>query len=184
MKLMIMSLFALFASPAIASDATSIHEFTLNDIGGDSVSLDTYKGKTLLIVNTASKCGFTKQYAGLVKLQKEYKDKGLIVLGFPANNFGNQEPGTNREISQFCSGKYGVDFPMFSKLSVKGDDQHPLFAYLTSAKNPDFTGNIRWNFEKFVVGPDGKLLRRFRSPTKPTSKKMKAAIDSALDATE
>lgn len=184
MKIMIISLFTLLASHTAASNAESVHGFSMTDIHGKSVSLDDYKGKVILMVNTASKCGYTKQYAGLVQLQKTYKDQGLVVMGFPANNFMGQEPGTNREIAQFCSDTFGVDFPMFAKLSVKGSDQHPLFAYLTSADNPDFTGKIRWNFEKFLIGPDGKLLRRFRSKAKPTDDRMKKAVEQAIALTE
>jgi len=177
---MILSMFTIFAHPVFATNAESVYDFTLKDIDGNSVSLSDYRGKVLLIVNTASKCGFTKQYADLVELQKAYKDQGLVVMGFPANNFRNQEPGSNQEIAAFCSRNYGVDFPMFSKVSVKGEDQHALFTYLTSAENSDFTGNIRWNFEKFVVGPDGKLQRRFRSMTNPNGKKVRAAVEEAL----
>jgi glutathione peroxidase len=182
MKYMILSLFTLFAAvPTFAeSSEKSVHEFTVQDITGEDVDLSAYKGKVLLIVNTASKCGFTKQYAQLVELQKTYKDKGVVVLGFPANNFGRQEPGTNAEIQTFCTRNYGVDFPMFSKVSVKGEDQVPLFAYLTTAENPDFTGGIRWNFEKFLVGPDGKLAHRFRSQVKPDDEKITKAIDALL----
>src|SRR5690606_33215205 len=134
----------------------------------------------LLIVNTASKCGFTKQYADLVRLQKEYADKDVVVLGFPANNFRNQEPGSNAEIAEFCSATYGVDFPMFAKVSVAGEDQAPLFTYLTTAPNPDFTGKINWNFEKFLVDENGVLQRRFRSAVNPGSDDFRQALDEIL----
>lgn len=179
-----LSLFALFTTQTAAVAADSIHEFTVPDITGEDVDLSQYKGKVLLIVNTASKCGFTRQYADLVKLSEAYADKGVMILGFPANNFRNQEPGSNEEIAAFCSDKYGVAFPMFSKVSVKGEDQHELFAYLTMAENPDFTGNIRWNFEKFLIGPDGKVVRRFRSMTNPNGNKVRGAIDTLLAAQE
>lgn len=180
MKFLMIALFSIFTAhlPAVAQE--SVHEFTVKAIDGTDVNLSQYKGNILLFVNTASKCGFTKQYADLVKLQEAYADKGVVVLGFPANNFGNQEPGSDGQIMEFCSSTYGVDFPMFSKVSVKGEDQSPLFAYLTTAENKDFTGDIRWNFEKFLVGPDGKLVNRFRSMAKPTGDKITAAIDALL----
>ena len=173
---------ALFVSAATVSTsfAQSVHDFRVETIDGEQTELSAYKGKTLLIVNTASKCGFTRQYADLVALQKAYADKGVVGLGFPANNFANQEPGTNEQIFEFCSATYGVDFPMMAKVSVKGEDQHALFAYLAQAENPDFTGEVKWNFEKFLVGPDGKLLRRFRSRTNPNGDEVRAALDAAL----
>lgn len=182
MKLLMMSLFTLFTVQTVAVSEESVHEFTVTSIQGENVDLSIYEGKILLIVNTASRCGFTKQYSDLVELQEKYADQGVVVLGFPANNFGNQEPGTDKQIMEFCSSTYGVDFPMFSKVSVKGEDQSSLFAYLTTTENEGFTGNIRWNFEKFLVGPDGKLITRFRSMAKPTGKKITSAIDRALDA--
>lgn len=161
-------------------DVDSVYQFELKNIEGQEVRLNKYEGKVLLVVNTASECGFTPQYEGLQALYERYKDKGLVVLGFPANNFGGQEPGTNKEIKQFCSVNYKVSFPMFSKISVKGDNINPLFAYLTKEDNPDFTGDIKWNFEKFLISKDGKLIRRFRSPTKPQSEEIINAIDRAL----
>lgn len=176
---MISFLSFLFSSSLVA-DQTSVHEFTVNSIQGEEVNLSRFKGKVLLIVNTASKCGFTRQYADLVELQKTYADKEVVILGFPANNFAGQEPGSNQEIAEFCSTRFGVEFPMFSKVSVKGGDQHPLFLYLTTAENPDFKGDIRWNFEKFLVDADGVLQRRFRSKTKPTSEEVAGAIEVLL----
>ncbi|PCJ63345.1 MAG: glutathione peroxidase [Planctomycetota bacterium] len=164
----------------ISSDKKSAHNFTVKNITGKSINLEKYKGKVLLFVNVASKCGYTKQYKGLTALQKEYKDKKFLVLGFPANNFGKQEPGTNKEIAQFCTNKFSVSFPMFSKIDVKGKNQVELFKFLTTEKNPDFSGDIKWNFEKILVGKDGKVKRRFRSKTTPESKEMKSAIDSEL----
>lgn len=160
--------------------ADSLYQFELKDINGQNVPLDKYRGKVLLIVNTASECGYTPQYEGLQTLYEEYASDGLVVLGFPANNFGGQEPGTNEEIKQFCTVNFNVTFPMFSKISVKGDNIHPLFTYLTTEDNPDFAGEIEWNFEKFLIGKEGKLLRRFRSATKPMSDDILKAVGQAL----
>ena len=162
----------------ITSD--SIYEFKPTNINGKETSLSEYKGKVLLIVNTASECGYTPQYEGLQALYEQYKDQGLVILGFPANNFGGQEPGTDNQIKEFCKVNYGVNFPMFSKVSVKGGDQHPLFKYLTTADNPDFTGEIKWNFEKFLISTDGVLKHRFRSATKPQSDEITRAIEKEL----
>ncbi|HQW28313.1 MAG TPA: glutathione peroxidase [Verrucomicrobiales bacterium] len=158
----------------------SVYEFKVKNIEGKDVDLSEYKGKVLLIVNVASKCGATPQYDPLQALYKKYADKGLVVLGFPANNFGGQEPGTDTEIAEFCTSKYSVEFPMFSKVSVKGDDKAPLFSYLTSAENPDKQGDIGWNFEKFLIGKDGKLIRRFATKVDPTNADLVAAIETAL----
>lgn len=160
---------------------TNIYSFTMRDIDGTDVSLAAYKGKVLLLVNVASKCGFTGQYAGLETLYKTYAGRGLVVLGFPANNFLGQEPGTDAEIKTFCTLTYGVTFPMFAKISVKGADIHPLYAFLTSKDaNPQFGGDISWNFNKFLVGRDGKVLGRFGSRTKPDDKDLVAAVEKAL----
>ena len=159
----------------------SIYDFTVNDVGGKPVKLSQFKGKVILIVNVASKCGFTPQYEGLQKLYSEYADKGLLILGFPANNFGGQEPGTNSEIKEFCTTKYSVTFPMFSKISVKGTDIHPLYQYLTSKEtDPDFAGDITWNFNKFLIDASGKIVARFDSKDKPESEKVVNAIQLAL----
>ncbi len=158
--------------------AASIYEFTMNDIDGKSVKLEQFKGKAVLIVNVASKCGNTPQYEGLEKIYKQYKDKGFVILGFPANNFMGQEPGSEADIKQFCTTKYNVTFPMFSKISVKGDDIHPLYKYLTQASNP--TGEVRWNFGKFLIGKDGKIAARFDPKVLPESPEVIAAIESAL----
>ena len=152
-------LFCLLQSP-------SFYSFKVTDIDGKPMNLSSLKGKKVLIVNTASKCGYTPQYAELEELSKKYKDK-LTVIAFPANNFLHQEPGSNQEIKSFCTKNYGVSFPVASKVSVKGDDIHPLFQWLIEQDNPDFTGNIKWNFEKFLLDENGKLIRRFRSGTKP-----------------
>lgn len=167
---------------SLLSITDSFYSFTLKTIQGSEQSLEIYKGKVVLVVNTASKCGYTPQYEGLQALYEQYKDQGFVVLGFPANNFMGQEPGTDEEILKFCTSKYNVSFPMFSKISVRGKDQHPLFTYLTKAENPDFTGDIKWNFEKFLISKDGKLLHRYRSSVKPESKELKAAIEEALAA--
>jgi glutathione peroxidase len=169
---------ALAALPLVAED--SVHDFKVKDIKGGDVDLSSYKGKVLLIVNVASKCGATPQYDPLQALHAKYAGKGLVVLGFPANNFGAQEPGTDAEIADFCTSNYSVEFPMFSKVSVKGDDKAPLFTYLTSAENPDKQGDIGWNFEKFLIGKDGKLIRRFATRVQPDDATVVAAIEEAL----
>lgn len=169
---------AFAATSSFAED--SVHDFVVNDIRGKEVKLADYKGRVLLIVNVASKCGKTPQYENLQALSEKYKGENFVVLGFPANNFGGQEPGTDTEILEFCTSQYKVEFPMFSKVSVKGDDQDPLFSYLTSAENPDASGDIKWNFEKFLIGKDGKLVHRFSSGQKPDDADVIAKIDSAL----
>lgn len=146
----------------------SIHTFKVQDIDGKNLNLKKYKGKKILIVNTASKCGYTKQYAELQKLADAYKDK-LVIIGFPANNFGGQEPGENLNIKEFCKKNFGVTFALAEKSSVKGDDISPLFKHLTTAENPDFTGDIKWNFEKFLIDENGQLIHRFRSAVTPMS---------------
>lgn len=162
MKILALLFAFLFFTPS------SVYDFKLTNIDGQAFSLAQYKGKKVLVVNTASKCGYTPQYAELQKLSEMYKDK-VVVVGFPANNFGQQEPGTATEIKSFCSARYGVTFPLSEKVSVKGDDICPLFKYLTTAPNPDFTGDIKWNFEKFLIDENGKLIHRFRSQTTPMS---------------
>jgi glutathione peroxidase len=157
-----------------------VHQYEENLINGEKVSLSSYEGEVLLIVNTASKCGYTPQYEGLQKIFEEYGEKGFKVLGFPANNFAGQEPGSDEEIAQFCELNYGVTFPMFTKVSVKGDDIHPLFNFLTSAENPDFKGEIGWNFEKFLVDGNGNLVRRFKSNVTPESDEIRKAIAELL----
>ena len=161
--------------------ASSVHEFSLPSIDGAPAPLSAYKGKVVLIVNVASQCGYTPQYAGLEKLYEKYKDKGFVVLGFPANDFGAQEPGTNEEIKTFCSTKYNVKFPMMSKVSVKGDDKTPLYQYLTDkSANPKTGGDIQWNFTKFLVGPDGQIVARFEPKVTPDSPEVTSAIEKAL----
>jgi len=168
-------------SPNTPPPEKSVYEFTMKDIDGKDVKLDTYRGKVSLVVNTASKCGLTPQYEGLQALYDKYKDRGFVILGFPANNFMGQEPGTEKEIKDFCTLNYKVTFPMFSKISVKGTDQHPFYTYLTNKEsNPGFDGDITWNFEKFLVGKDGKVLARFSPKTKPDDPKIAEAIEAAL----
>ena len=158
----------------------SVYQYELNSLDGENISLSDFEGDILLIVNTASECGYTPQYEGLQELYESYSDNGFKVLGFPANNFGGQEPGTDEEIAQFCQANYGVSFPMFSKISVKGEDQHPLFNYLTSAENPDFTGDISWNFEKFLIDRNGNVVRRFKSNVEPMSEELVSAVEENL----
>jgi glutathione peroxidase len=171
----------MIAVPLLATTGKSIYDFTLNSIDGHPTSLSSYKGKVVLLVNVASKCGYTPQYTALESLFEKYKDQGLVIVGVPANNFGAQEPGTNEEIKTFCSRKYNVTFPMMAKVSVKGDDQTPLYHYLTSADtNPRSPGEIKWNFTKFLVGRDGNLVARFEPDVTPDSKEMVAAVEKAL----
>jgi glutathione peroxidase len=158
-----------------ASAASDIYEFTLNSIDGKPAPLAEYRGKVVLLVNVASRCGYTPQYSGLEALYRKYKDRGLVVLGFPANNFGGQEPGTNEEIKTFCKTKYDVTFPMYAKVSVKGSDQAPLYRFLTEKG-----GEVKWNFTKFLVGKDGTLIRKFDSGEKPDSPELNSAIEKAL----
>ncbi|NCA82026.1 MAG: glutathione peroxidase [Opitutae bacterium] len=163
----------------------SIHDFTVKGIDGQSVNLSDYRGKVLLVVNVASKCGFTQQYAGLEKLYQAYADKGLVVLGFPANNFMGQEPGTEAEIKSFCTLTYGVTFPMFAKISVKGKDIHPLYAHLTDKKlHAESGGAISWNFNKFLIGRNGAVLARYGSRTTPEDQELVAAVEQALQTSD
>lgn len=159
--------------------------FTMNNINGQPVSLSKYQGKVVLIVNTASECGYTYQYEGLQALHKKYAAQGLSVLGFPSNDFGQQEPGTNAAIQQFCKANYGVEFDMFSKIDVLGNSKAPLYQYLTSkASNPKFSGDVGWNFEKFLIGRDGQILARFTSAVEPLSSEMTGAVEAALKASK
>ncbi len=175
--LFFLTLAMLFIKDARAEDAM-IYNFEVKTIDGKAETLAGYKGKALLIVNVASRCGFTPQYEGLEKLYTTYKDKGFEILGFPANNFMGQEPGTNEEIKKFCGLKYNVTFPMFSKISVKGKDIHPLYQYLTQESGLD--GDISWNFNKFLVSPEGKIVARFGSRTEPLSKELEEKLESIL----
>jgi glutathione peroxidase len=153
----------------------------LKDINGKDTSLKAYHGKVLLMVNVASKCGYTPQYKSLEATYRKYKDQGLAILGFPCNQFGGQEPGSNEDIKQFCSSKYEVTFPLFDKLNVKGPEQHPLYTALTGKEAP-FPGDIKWNFEKVLVGRDGKIIQRWPSKVTPDSDEITKAIEAALAA--
>jgi glutathione peroxidase len=165
----------------MAAPANSVYNFTLKSIDGQPVSLSSYHGKVLLLVNVASKCGYTPQYAGLESLYEKYKDRGLIIVGIPANNFAGQEPGTNAEIKTFCRNKYNVSFPMMSKVSVLGDDKTPLYVFLTDKSvNPQIGGDIKWNFTKFLFDRNGKPVARFEPAVTPDSPQVTAAVESAL----
>ncbi len=156
--------------------------FTVKSLDGKEVALSKYQGKVLVIVNVASQCGATPQYAPLQDLQKTFKDDGLVVLGFPCNQFGQQEPGTAEEIKEFCTANYGVTFDMFSKIDVNGDKAHPLYQFLTGAEtNPQFAGKIGWNFEKFLIGRNGKVVARFKTGVAPDSDEVVAAIKKELE---
>ena len=161
--------------------AQSVHDFTMKDIEGKKVSLADYKGKVLLFVNVASYCGNTPQYTDIEALYKKYKSKGLVVLGFPANNFMGQEPGSDKEIKEFCTSKYAVTFPMFSKISVKGDDMAPLYSFLTQKdKNGVLDAKVTWNFQKFLVGKDGKVITSFAPRKSVKDEDVVQAIEKAL----
>lgn len=158
--------------------ADSIYDFKAKTIDGKEVKLDKYKGKVLLVVNVASKCGNTPQYAPLEKMYQEYSDKGLVVLGFPCNQFAGQEPGTNEEIKEFCTATYGVKFPMFSKIDVKGENADPLYQWLVA--QTDNHNDIEWNFAKFLIGRDGKVIARYSPKTQPDSDEVMGAVTKAL----
>jgi glutathione peroxidase len=161
--------------------ARSIFEIELPRLDGQPARLSEYEGKVVLAVNVASKCGFTPQYAGLQALNERYSDRGFLVLGFPCNQFFNQEPGNAEKIQEFCSVNYGVTFPLFAKLDVKGDHQHPLYEILSEAADDSGkAGNVKWNFEKFLVGRDGRVVRRFRSKVTPEDPSLIKAIESQL----
>ena len=178
MKLLLISL-CLMSCAALA--ASNVHEFTLDALNGTPTPLANFKGKVMLVVNVASQCGYTYQYEGLQALFKKYETQGFVIAGFPANNFGGQEPGSNEEIGAFCKSKFGVTFPMFSKISVKGSDQAPLYRFLTDKKaNPSTGGEINWNFTKFLVDRDGKVLQRFEPEVEPNSKAVVSAVEAAL----
>ncbi len=161
--------------------ANSFYDIDATNIDGTKINLGKYKNKVVLFVNTASQCGYTPQYKGLQAIYNKYKERGFVVLGFPTNNFGGQEPGTDKEIKEFCTLRYKVTFPLFAKISVKGDDKHPLYQYLTSKKsNPKFAGEITWNFNKFLANDKGEIIARFSSKETPESKEVTDAIENAL----
>jgi glutathione peroxidase len=180
---LIFTMLSVLPAAAAAPKTDGPLQFTVQNIDGKKVKLDKYHGQVVLIVNTASLCGNTPQYASLEKLYQTYHDKGLRILAFPANNFAQQEPGANGEIKEFCTGKYSVTFDLFSKISVKGDDQAPLYKYLTDkATDPQFGGDIEWNFAKFLVGRDGKVVARFPAGHDPLSPDVIAAVEQQLNA--
>jgi len=173
--------FLFFHAESVSAKSASILDFKMKDIDGKDVKLKKYKGNVLLVVNTASKCGYTPQYEGLQATFDKYKGQGFYVLGFPANNFGGQEPGTAAEIKEFCTSKYKVTFPMFAKISVKGTDQDPLYSYLTNKEtNGDLSGDIKWNFTKFLVDRKGHIVARFEPKVKPDSPEVTQAIEKYL----
>jgi glutathione peroxidase len=172
---------SLLLMTASAVHAGSIYDIAVKDIDGKDTSLSAYKGKVFLVVNVASKCGNTPQYASLETTYQKYKDKNFTILAFPCNQFGGQEPGTSEEIKEFCSSKYSVTFPMFEKIDVNGTKRHPLYTMLAGEGSP-FPGDIKWNFGKFLVGKDGKILKRFEPKVQPDSPEVIAAIEAALAA--
>jgi glutathione peroxidase len=172
---------ALWLLSAAAFAASNVHEFTLDALNGTPTPLANFKGKVLLVVNVASQCGYTYQYEGLQALYSKYKDQGFVIAGFPANNFGHQEPGTNEEIGAFCKSKFGVTFPMFSKISVAGRDKAPLYQFLTDkSANPKTGGEIQWNFTKFLVDRNGKVIARFEPAVEPQASELVSAVEAAL----
>ena len=165
----------------MTTHAQPLYKIAVKDIDHKDTSLGAYQGKVLLVVNVASKCGFTPQYTALQAVYEKYKDKGLVILGFPCNQFGSQEPGTDEQIKLFCSTKYNVTFPLFDKIEVNGSNRHPLYTALAGSDSP-FPGDIKWNFTKFLIGRDGTILKRFDSKTTPDSPEVTAAIEAALAA--
>jgi glutathione peroxidase len=175
----LLATFALMTNLAVR--AASIYDIPVKDIDGKATTLSAYKGKVMLIVNVASQCGFTPQYTALEATYTKYNDKGFVILGFPCNQFGGQEPGSNEEIKQFCSSKYFVTFPLFDKIEVNGANRHPLYELLAGKASP-FAGDITWNFNKFLIGKDGKIIKRFDSKVKPDAPELIAAVEAALAA--
>jgi glutathione peroxidase len=181
MRKLVLTLMLTIAAAVAGAEAHSIYDFTMRSIDGRQVSLKSYSGKVVLLVNVASKCGFTPQYAGLEAVYEKYKDRGLVIIGIPANNFAQQEPGTDEEIKKFCSNKYNVTFPMMSKVSVLGDDETPLYQFLTSkSANPQIGGDIKWNFTKFLFDRNGNPVARFEPAVKPDSPEVASAIEATL----
>src|SRR6202451_1912612 len=160
--------------------ASNVYDFTLPNIDGKPMPLAVFKGKVVLMVNVASQCGYTPQYTALEAIYEKYKAQGFVIVGVPANNFGLQEPGTNEEIKTFCTRKYSVTFPMYAKISVKGADQAPLYAYLTKETGPGLTGDIKWNFTKFLVDRNGNVVQRFEPAVTPDSQEVISAIEKQL----
>lgn len=181
MKMMMLA--ALFALGLVVatSAAPNLYDIKVKDIDGKDTTLGAYKGKVVLVVNVASKCGYTPQYMPLEALYQRFKNIGFVVLGFPCNDFGGQEPGTNKDIKEFCSSDYGVTFPLFDKVHAKGDQQHPLYAALTGKESP-FPGPVKWNFTKFLVGRDGRIVQRYESGVAPDDPNLVKAVQEALKA--
>lgn len=178
----ILSIF--ISSPMISEpyNGESFYDFTMRTIEGKEVKLDQYKGKVVLVVNVASFCGYTKQYTGLEQLYEKYKDKGLVLIGFPANNYGEQEPGSDAEIKEFCSTHYNVTFQMFAKISVLGEDKHPLYKFLTSGGGDEkLAGEVAWNFEKFLISRNGKIMSRYKRNIEPMSDEIVTAVERELE---
>ncbi|MBE0641473.1 MAG: glutathione peroxidase [Bacteroidales bacterium] len=172
MKQLLVILAVSLAAGLMAQQKT-FHQFSVEGLDGSMVELSQFKGKKILVVNTASKCGLTPQYEDLQKLFEEYQEKGLVVIGFPANNFMNQEPGTNEEIATFCEANYGVTFPMMTKISVKGDDMHPIYRWLTSkSENGVMDSEVKWNFQKYLIDEEGRLVDMVPPREKPQSEKI------------
>ena len=171
---------AIFMMTTSLIAGSGLYSFTLNSIDGKPSPLADYKGKVIMIVNVASQCGYTPQYSALESIYEKYKGQGFVILGFPANNFGAQEPGTNEEIKTFCTRKYSVTFPMYSKISVKGTDQAPLYGYLTKETSAGISGDIKWNFTKFLVDRNGNVVQRFEPAVTPDSKEVTEAIEKQL----
>ena len=171
----------ILTAPLVAAEPTSVLDYKVKSIDGKDVDLSKYKGKVVLIVNVASKCGLTPQYTSLEGLHEKYADKGLAILGFPCNQFGGQEPGSEKQIADFCSKTYGVKFDMFAKVNVNGDEQADVYKFLTSEEtDPQYPGVIKWNFEKFLIGRDGKIVQRFAPRVKPDSEEVVKAIEAEL----
>ena len=177
----LLSLSVVLLLSAVTASAASLYDVAVKDIDGKATTLAPYQGRVLLVVNVASACGFTPQYKGLEAVFAKYQDQGLTVLGFPCNQFGGQEPGTNAEIKQFCSVNFHVTFPLFDKIEVNGQNRHPLYVMLAGKDSP-FPGDIGWNFTKFLVGRDGRILQRFNSAATPDSPEVIKAIEAALAA--
>lgn len=180
MKIITLILIPFLLMTAKTDSSDNVYNFELSTIDGNNLTLEEFKGDVLLIVNTASKCGYTPQYKELQALHDNYSEQGFKVLGFPSGNFGGQELDSDEEILEFCEINYGVNFPLFSKTEVKGDEIHPLFKFLTTQSNPDFTGDISWNFEKFLIDREGNLIRRFKSKTTPDSEELVSSVIESL----
>lgn len=173
MKTIVLLSFGLLTAVITVAQSKTLYDFTVKSIDGSEYSLSQLKGKKVMVVNTASKCGFTPQYETLQKLYQDYKDKNFIIIGFPANNFGSQEPGTNKEIREFCTSKFSVTFPMMEKISVKGDDINPLYIWLTSkSENGVMDSEVKWNFQKYLIDENGKLVDVAYSKEKPDSERI------------